>query len=326
MKRDQLKDILLEDVRSVLRLEENVIEELWQISTDTAQTKAARKAAKKALYILRSGGVNIARKKPSEKKSMLQAESRIADDPLLSVPDSIGSSQLVIPVEDHRGVFFTLYRFIVHTQKGVLRFSSAAGSRNLLQKLRKSEEDGFFPVPPEYALFRLDQALQKTDTGHVSGIDSLPDIMKKGHSETVGHPALSIVPTGLTRIYSPEEEKSVFSLEEVSRLSLPEEDVEGAMTRIEQARASKLVLDNKSPEERVAQIIDTFYETYFNEQRCLYYRTLLFDIALSCHYRGLESQSRVLANMAGDLSPRVVQQKKHTLLNYLMYRAFARTQ
>ncbi len=322
MNRDELKDILLRDPRSVLKLKEDVVKELWQLSSDADESKTVKKAAKKALYILRSGGIDVAQKRPSEKKPVLQAEMRIADDPLLSVPDSIGSSQLVIPVEDDRGVAFTLYRFIFNTQKGVLQFSSAAGSRSLLQKLSKSGKEGFFPVSPDYAFFRLAQALQKTDTGRVSGLDSLPDVFKKDHSKTVDHPVLSIVPTGLTRIYSPEEGKSVFSLEEVSRLSLPEEDIEAVRARIKQAQASKLILDNKNPEERAARIIDTFYETYFTKQKCLFYKTLFLDIALACYYRGLEGQARVLVNMAKDLTPGAVEHKEHPVLNYLMYQAF----
>ncbi len=323
MNRDELKEMLLEDPGGVLQFEDGAAEELWQLSSDAAEAKSVRKAAKKALYILRSRGIDIAQKKPVEKRSVLRTEMRIADDPLLAVPDSIGSSRLFIPLEDDRGLSLTLYRFIVNMQRGVLRFSSGPGSKNYLLKLREKEKEAYFPVTPEYALFRLDQALQKTEAGRVSGLESLPDVLKTDGSKIVDHPALSIVQTGLARIYSPDEEKRIFNLEEIVRLVLSREDTEDVRSRIDEAKKSRIILENRSPEERIDLIIDDFYKTYFTEQRCFFYKTVLFDIALSCHYRGLGGHARVLVNMAKDLDLPAVKQKKHPVLNYLMYRAFA---
>jgi len=323
MNRDELKDMLLKDPSGVLQFGDGVVEELWQLSSDASEEKSVRKAAKKALYVLRSMGFDVERKKTAEKISRSKAEMRITDDPLLSAPDSIGSNRLLIPVEDERGLSLMLYSFIINTQRGVLRFSSGPGSRSHLQKLRGMKDEGFFPVSAEYALFRLDQALQKTETGHISGLESLPDILRTGGSKIIDHPVLSIIQTGLTRIYSPQEEKSIFNLEEIMRLVLPEEDIEDVRARIDEAKKSRIILNNKSPEERIDRIIDNFYNTYFTEQRCLFYKTLLFDIALSCNYRGLEGHARILVNMAKDLGLQAVEQKEHPILNYLMYQAFA---
>jgi hypothetical protein len=319
--KDKLKERLLKDPRIVLNEKDDIVEELWQLSSAVEESKPVRKAAKKALYILGSRGVDISRKKPKKKKPVFHTQLRVADDPLLSVPDSQGYSRLIIPVVDDRGAAFTEYRFILSALDGMLQFSSAPGSKNHMRKLLEPRENGFFPVSPEYALFRLDQAINHTDVEHISGLESLPDILRVKRSAMLEHPVLSVVRAGLTRIFSPEEEKRIFTLDEIARLSLSERDTEEVRTRIREAQASKLILENKSPQERFERIIDSFFKTYFTEVRCSYYRTLLFDIALFCRHRGLENEARILVHTAQDFHTRVVLGKKHPVANYLVYQA-----
>lgn len=318
---DELKKRLLQDPRAALDEGEGVVERLWDISSDANETKTLRKAAKKALYILGSKGVDISRKKPKKEKKILPPQVHIAGNPLLSVPDSEGSSRLIIPVEDDRGLAFTEYRFILGSQDGVLQFSSVPGSKTHLHKLLETRENGFFPVTQEYALFRLDRALQKTEVEHISGLESIPDILRAKHQDVPDHPVLSVVTPGLTRIFSPEEEKRIFSLEEVARLSLPERDIEEVRARIQEAQSSRLIIDNKRPEERFEQIIDGFFKTYFTEERCSLYRTLLLDIAYFLQYHDFDIEARILVNTAKDFRPGIVAEKRNPVANYLVYQA-----
>jgi len=298
-----------------------IVRQIWRLSQDSRESKSIKKSAKRALYVLKSGGINIDRYKPVlKKKKVVPAEDQLIVSTLLSIPDSEGNSQLVIPVSDAQGLSLKIYWFLINMEKGILQFSSIGGSKKLIERLKNDNQD-FFPVSPEYAVFRLNSVLRKTDAGKVSGLNALPAVLLDKEEKEVEHPVISLVPVSISRILSPDEEKKIFTMREVGALMLPEEDERELKAKIEEAGRSKLIIGNKTPEERTEETLDHFYSTYFTPQKLAFYRGLLLDVALSCYYRKLTRYARILVEYANRLvSPRLVP-RDHPFLNFLVYRA-----
>ena len=297
-----------------------IVEQLWKASQTRSVGKSLQKAAKKALYVLRSNGVDVDRYKPEAAyRDAGQGEDLEVTEAALSVPDGLGSSQLVIALSDRAGSSPVLYRFVINALRGVLQFSRTGVSR---KDLRKAQEEGvFFPVSAEYARFRLAQAMNKTDRSRISGLGSLPAVLQGGEEPAV-HPIRDIVETHLSRIIGPDEGKKIFSIPEIAVMALPEADVAETRNLLAEARASRLVLANKTPEERVQETLLRFYRTYFNRERLDDLSTRLLDVAAALHYRRRSDFARLLIDFADSLRSPALIPEKHPLLSYLVYRSF----
>ena len=297
-----------------------VVEQLWKASQTRSVGKSLQKAAKKALYVLRSNGVDVDQYKPEAvHRDAGQGEGLEVTEALLSVPDGLGSSQLVIVLSDRAGSSLVLYRFVINALRGVLQFSSTGVSR---KALRKAQEEGmFFPVSAEYARFRLAQAMDRTDRARISGLGSLPSVLEGGE-EPVIHPIRNIGKANLSRIIGPEEGKKIFSVPEIAGMALPDEDIAETRNLLTEARASRLVLANKTPEERMQETLLRFYRTYFNRERLEDLSTRLLDVAAAFHYRGRSGFTRLLIDFADSLRSPALIPEKHPLLSYLVYKAF----
>jgi hypothetical protein len=322
----KLEELLQSGTRGLLQLlrdeqeRASIVVQLWEASQTRAAGKALQKAAKKALYMLRSNGVEVDRYRPERARDGEGNGERLqVEEALLSVPDGHGSSQLVIALSDKAGSSLTLYRFVINALRGVLQFSHTGGSR---KALHRAQEDGvFFPVSAEYARFRLGQALGKTDRQRISGLTTLPPVLE-GAGEPVVHPVREIPEARLSRIITPEEEKRIFSVPEVGGMMLPEEDVAETRQQLAEAQASRLVLANKTPEERMQEILLRFYRTYFTRERLDDLSTRLLDVAAALHHRGMHDLTRLLVHYADSLRSPALAPEKHPLLNFLAYRAF----
>jgi hypothetical protein len=317
---DQNPRNLLKRMRGTAERSE-IVRKFWEISLDEKLARSVQKSAKKALYVFRSAGIDVEQFRPVAKEQKGKGEDEhTIDSCVLSIPDGVGSSELIVALMNPRSSSLVLYRFIINNPRGVLKYSQSPGSRKSLQKLVQ-QNDNFFLIPATYAVFRLHRALQKTEVGRVSGLGSLPGELRMVGEERVEHPVRKLVSARISRILTPDEERNLFTVGELGNMRLPEEDIRDFRSRINEAKSSKLVLQNRTPTQRVQEIVKGFYTTYFTSERLDDLCTRLLDLALVNYNRKGGVQARLLIEYADRLrSPKLVAEE-HPLLNYLVYKA-----
>ena len=303
-----------------------VMETLWRLALDDGESKAARKSAKKALYILKSRGVDVDRHKPEESsKGVVKGAERV-EAAFLTAPDSTGSSLLVFDLSDGKGLTHTLCQAVVHPE-GVRSFTSRQASKKALERLLEQNPE-LFPVPPGYALARLRKASEKGGFSGASALESAPAPLRKGElllHEGIGdvpHPALALFPPGLSRILQPDKERRLFAMPEIARLSLFGDDVPRFKELVGQAKKSRLIVGNRSPEERVSDVLESFQASHFNPERRAVYGRMLLDIALSLHARGSREEAKTLVEYGKSLLIPGKSLKDHPMVRYLVYKEF----
>jgi hypothetical protein len=321
----RLEELLKGDGRKLLEVVKHVedqaeiISNIWRAAQQKGGLKSLQKSAKKALYVLRSGGIDVDRYKPVRESGKQEKEQDRVDTTLLSVPDGLGHSQLVIALLNKSSAALTLYRFVMHSLSGVVQFSAKGGSRKLLQKLR--DDRYYLTVPPTYALYRLSLALDRTDRAKISGLSALPPALQ-AKQPRVEHPVHALAGTRLTRIVKPAEDRELFSQVEVGDMTLPKEDIGRFREEMERARESRLVIQGMTPEERVRKVMQRFFHNYFTPERLADLSLRLLDTALAFHYRGMQEYTKLLIDYAENLlSPNLVPDQ-HPLLGYLIYKTF----
>lgn len=319
----RLEGLLNQDGRKLLEVvkhgedQAEIVSSIWRAAQQKGGKKSLQKSAKKALYVLRSGGIDVDRHKPVRESGKQEKGQDRVDAALLSVPDGIGHSQLVIALLNESSAALTLYRFVIHALRGVVQFSTTGGSRKLLQKLR--DDQYYFTVPPAYALYRLSLALDRTEREKVSGLSALPASLQ-AKQVRVEHPVHALAGARLTRIVKPAGDRELFSHVEVGGMTLPEEDIGMFREEMERARESRLVIQGRTPEERVREVMQRFYRNYFTAERLADLSLRLLDTALAFHYRGVQEYTKLLIDYAENLlSPNLVPEQ-HPLLGYLIYK------
>ena len=324
---EQLKEIILSNPARILRLSEpdrleQVVTELWAVALDESESKAVRKAAKKALYIVKSRGMDIERMKPEvpQKKSPGRHQKELRKV-LLTTPDTASLSLLIVVLSNVQTGGLELLWFLLHPWNGIQKFSVEQATKKHLEKFNSTQPD-FIEVPVEYGLYRLNRALEKTDVQRISGLSKLPQMLRRESADGGEHPVLDLLQVRISRVFNPEYEKRVFQLEEVARLSLPPEDMKEYREEITTARQSKLIVQGKRPEERVADVIERLYSTYFTQERRAYYREVLLDIALLLYQRDQVEFARLLLDYANRMLDSVLRAQEHPFLSFLVYREF----
>jgi hypothetical protein len=305
-----------------------VMETLWRLALDDGESKAARKSAKKALYILKSRGVDVDRHKPEEspKGAVKGTDAERVEAAFLTAPDSTGSSLLVFDLSDGKGLTHTLCQAVVHPE-GVRSFTSRQASKKALERLLEQNPE-LFPVPPGYALARLREASEKGGFSGASALESAPAPLRKGGlllHEGIGdvpHPALALFPPGLSRILQPDEERRLFAMPEIARISLFGDDVPRFKELVERAKKSRLIVGNRSPDERVSDVLESFQASHFNPERRAVYGRMLLDIALSLHARGSREEAKTLVEYGKSLLIPGKSLKDHPMVRYLVYKEF----
>jgi len=320
----ELEELLKKSGRELLEMVkqrddgQEIIIEIWSAAQQKGGVKSLQKLAKKALYVLRSGGVDVDQYRPAQMTAVQETKQTSVDSALLSVPDGIGFSQLVVAMLNESSASLTLYRFVIHSLHGVTQFSTTSGSRKLIQKL--GEDQYHFTVPPAYGLYRLGRVLDITDREKVSGLNTLPPELQVKQPQ-LDHPVLAQTASRLNRIRKPAEDRELFSHEEIGGMTLPEEDIGMFREEIMRARESRLVVQGKTPEERIRDVMQRFYRNYFTPERLADLSLRLLDTALAFQYRGMQEYTRLLIDYSeGLLSPNLVPDK-HPLLGYLTYKA-----
>jgi hypothetical protein len=104
-------------------------------------------------------------------------------------------------------------------------------------------------------------------------------------------------------------------------MALPEEETSAFREEVARARESRLVVQGRTPEERIRDVMQRFYRNYFTRERLADLSLRLLDTALSFHYRGMQEHAKLLVDYAQGLSSPNLVPEKHPLLGYLTYKA-----
>ena len=327
MERNELIGLLETGPAQLLELaggeeQARVIELLWGLALDDEEPKTARKAAKKALYMLKSRGVDVEKLRPVETAPKASKErGGTLSASYLSLPDSSMSALLLFVLSGERAVSSTLYQAVVHPERGITKFSSQRTSGKQLEKYLEQNPE-VFQVPVEYALFRFKGALKRSDPKSVSGLDSLPGPMREQGAEEVPHPVLALIGPQVSRILHPDEERNLFGTQEVARLALVGDEVPIYRERVREARQSRLIVANRNPEERISDVIDGFVAAHFTADRREAYSTVLFDIALYFARAGRRDEAKVLVDYGRGLRAVGPSLKDHPVVRFLVYKEF----
>jgi hypothetical protein len=296
---------------------------LWSLASDPEESKELRKRAKRALYILRSKGIDVDGAKPKMVSSGPTEQAKeTVERAMLSLPDSGGRNLLILAATDQKTLSLVVYDFLIDLIEGILDHRVRQMRRRALERVLEDSGE-YFPVPVDYAFYRLKRALQMTPSKVAKRISSRLnlDAVSRDCGE-VQHPALGLVPATLSRIATPTEEKRLFSEKEIGRLVLPEDEVHEYSEQIEEAMKSRLIIGNRNPQQRVEQIIDRFCTVYFTEEKRRALREMLLDIALFFHHKGESEYTRILVDYGEGLLRKVVDIKSHPVVQFLTYRAF----
>jgi len=328
MELNKFKDIISGNPKDVLKLidnldkRENLIKNLWKIASNTNEPKALIKSSKKALYLLRSKGIDVDFYKPKIETIVEKSASETSvDQAFLTFPDSPGNNLLVLAIEDTRKTAKYFYKFIINSMEGIKRFSFEKVSRKFIEKFRDSNPD-FFPILVDYAVYRLNKALKITDKSKITGISKLPSILILEDEKAVEHPAIKLAPSNISRIARPMEESKLFERDEIAGLVIPEGDLEDYKNQIMKAKSSRLIIQNRSPEERVADVVERFYRDYFTHERLLFYIEILLDIAYCFYQKKLLELSGILVDYAKSLMYQNINIKEHPFISFLVSKAF----
>ncbi|HEB31374.1 MAG TPA: hypothetical protein ENI15_10945 [Spirochaetes bacterium] len=327
MERMELKDMVLKDPRKILDIikkgeKRSIVEELWAFAMDEGEPKPVKKAVKKALYIIKSNGidVDIYRPEPDQETRDVKEESAV-HSVLASIPDSEGHNVLVFAVTGSGETRFDILKFLIGPDRCIYKYSAYRGSKKYFEKF-KAENPAFFPLPADYGLLRLNRALEKTEIKKISGLSVLPRVLVMKEEKEVRHPVFDFVPVSVSRIVNPEDERNLFKMWEIGGLVLPENEIEVFKGEIEAAKQSRLIVMGKSPEERVKAAITKVYSVYFTAERRAVYRDMLLDIGLYFYYNGHAEYSRILIGWADRLLNINLKAADHPFLSYLVYKAF----
>jgi hypothetical protein len=330
MNRQELVDILGKGPALLLDLpgegeRTRSIELLWGLALDERESKPLRKSAKKALYMLKSRGADVDRLRPAAPAARGEAAAddaaREATGAYLSPPDSSMSSMVLILLSGGRGESNTLCQAVTHPERGIEKLSFRKSSGKQLENYLELHPE-VFRVPVDYALYRFREALRRTDRKSVSGLESLPPPLRGEGAGEVPHPALPLAGARVSRILHPEEERKLFGLREVARLALFGEEAQAYRERVREARQSRLIVGNRSPEERVSAVIDHFVASHFTPERRRVYATLLFDLALYFADAGMRDEARVLVGYGNDLLSAGPGLGEHPVVRFLVYKGF----
>ena len=151
MERMDIKDLIQKDPRKILDIlkkgeERAIVEELWAFSMDETETKQLRKVVKKALYIIKSNGIDIDKYKPEpDEKTEDVKEEAVVHSVLASIPDSGGHSVLVFAVAGAGETSFDIMRFLIGPDRCIHKYSKDRGSKKHFEKF-KAENPAFFPL------------------------------------------------------------------------------------------------------------------------------------------------------------------------------------
>ncbi|MBN2324181.1 MAG: hypothetical protein JXQ30_10635 [Spirochaetes bacterium] len=329
MDKEALKRALFSgDMKPATGGDEETILLLWALAEDMGEQKAIRKKAKRALYLLRSKGIDVDGVKPERlrKPSLTDTKKRV-ETAALSLPDSGLQSVISIAASDTKTLGFDAHDFLISVSFGITghRVRHAA-KRSLARALINGQEGKteFFEVPGEYALYRLRRAVSLSPEEEREALAARIDGFTASDTGTTEpeHPLSSLLSPRVSHIAAPDEEKTLFSEREIARIMLPDESTREFRSLIEEAKNSRLILENRTPKQRVSEAVSRFCAFYFSPPRRFAFRDILLDVALHYFRHEREGYARILQSYAeGFLNP-ALDIRQHPFVQYLTYKAF----
>ncbi|RKX99928.1 MAG: hypothetical protein DRP54_06360 [Spirochaetes bacterium] len=342
MKREDLLKSLENNVSEVIdsvekgmekNYAESLIKELWVISEDGGIPKKVRKNAKKALYILKSRGCRIERPERKVSLSMvLDSEPRSSSstkegfkiqDSYLTIPDWNSDYGIAFIVSDDSETTYKFHFFLCNHWKGILNdhVENRISKRRAFQIVESKK--GFFSPGKEYCTFRLKGELEK-NKDIKDNIDKLPKYLLYSGTGKAVHPVLSLGGGFISKIYSEEMAKKVFMKEAASNISLPHDDIKEVVDEIKQVRASRLIVANMSPEQRLEMIVDRFLRTFFTRERLKILQDMVFDVAYYLYNESSEV-SKLLVSWGIELLKPDLMLHENPIIGFLVYKHFFAT-
>jgi len=326
MTEDLLKELILRDQKAVYRAAEEeldtVLAQLWKCALDSSEPKILRKAAKKALYVLHSRGIDVdgARPERPERPAETEAVYQISEC-VLSIPDSQWNSLIVFALLENATSSLKAARFTVNPERGLTAYTQEHATKKQISRILQ-ETPGLFRVPEPYALYKLNAALEKPESGKISGVSSLPGVLRNTPPDPPRHPALERIPAQLSRLVKPDEEKTLFQQKEILSLSLPAGEMREFKEEIARAKASTLILQGKSPQERVKDVVEKVFTFYFTPAKRAIYSEAFLDLALYFFNTERESLARLLVDYAKHLGTTSAKLQQNPVINFLIYKEF----
>jgi len=323
-----LSQVLASDPKKAANLvaegnEQEVVSGLWTISMDDKMGKQVRKAAKKALYIIKSKGVEVDKYRPVRKKEEKSKpeHKNIIHDCSFSITDSESNYILLFTLTNKEAISYDLYTYIINHEKGIIEGNREQKvSKKLIQRF-KQQIKVLFDISPEYGKFRFKKALEVTKKEKIKNFPLLSSLFEDAPDEMT-HPVLGILPTNISLIFNQELESELFEQEEILGISIPEQYGKEVEREVEEARNSLLVIGNKTPQERVEDIINRFFSTYFTPQRREVYAVILLDVAYYFLKQEKSRFARPVVEWAKSLRDLNIPPEEHPFLNFLVYKEF----
>jgi hypothetical protein len=329
MDAEQLRHALLnDDMKPATGGDEETVLLLWALAEDMGEQKTIRKKAKRALYLLRSKGVDVDGVKPLRREKPSPRDTRkTVETAALSLPDSGCRSVISIAAADTKTLGFDAHDFLISVSFGITGHRvRPVAKHTLMRALIKEHESSmeFFEVPAEYALFRLRHVISLSPEKEREDLAALIDGFSAGEAGGMDpeHPVLALLSRHVSHIAAPDEEKNLFTEREIQRISLPEDSTDGFRSLIEEAKNSRLILENRTPKQRVSDTVSRFCAFYFTPLRRRAFRDMLLDVAFYYFRYDRVGYARILHIYAeGFLNP-ALDIRQHPFVQYLTYKAF----
>jgi hypothetical protein len=253
---------------------------LWAKTQST--DREIRKAAKRALYLLRSRGVAIGAPPPSiappGPATPSPAQEERVEDGHVSAPDASGEQLILIPRKESKG--YRLFQAIVSETRGVTALDHMDASRRLLRTIvadLRSRGVDLRPVIRSRALAHLGRAVG-LDPRQPPAVQAAREFPELASLDPRIDPEQSRA--------SPEQAREALSLsarlfdEAPLRDYLPEREVlRETAARFDEIRVSPLYLNERQRYDQLMETMDRTIESYFDAARRARYAHRLRSLA-----------------------------------------------
>jgi hypothetical protein len=251
------------------------------------------KAARRALYQLRSAGVAVS--EPGRPGPAPVAAAPVAAESLpgfASLPDGTGQRALILAQPVRGGV--EVVEALVSDELGLLSLSRAEMGRNAWRKLGRSPEmDRLLPLSPEEGRALLSEAVRRnleTRTPFPPGADL-----------ALRHLEIEAATSELPPLPAPEDGDGVLAVEssalhrepELATWLPPESELKRLALRVDELRTSPLALSAEQQAEALRERIRNQVEEFFDERRRRLYARRLWAVAPALEKRGADHAARV---------------------------------
>jgi hypothetical protein len=271
-----------------------------------AANKELRREARRALFKLGQRGVEI----PSRPKAQAAASAPLfshapAIEAYMSAVDGGGGSLLWIakPQPPHG---LQLIQAMLHNREGLLRIGGAQVPRKELRKMArdiKTQHDTtMIPIPWEYADRALYEGYEKAKARGQSGLEKfheLRSIIATGKPKDLRHPIYDKLDAGEARQGAwREASRRLLEEPELRYWVIRESWLQEYLPQIQEAQASRLVLNPTQKEERFAAIVrDAVAELCTGENGTAFQREME-DMALYFFETGRAAQAKLALAVA----------------------------